>query len=54
MNNFNIPIPPNYFFNIFEEFNKLNERISKLEERINKLEDNKSNYLKKDDSYYMI
>ena len=57
MNNFPLPFPPintnNYFFNIIEEINKLNERITKLEERINNLE-NKKDYLKKDDSYYMI
>lgn len=55
MNNFPIPFPPintnNYFFNIIEEINKLNERITKLEEKINKEE---KNYLKKDDNYYMI
>ena len=55
MNNFPIPFPPintnNYFFNIIEEINKLNERITKLEEIINKEE---KNYLKKDDNYYMI
>ena len=55
MNNFPLPFPPintnNYFFNIIEEINKLNERITKLEEIINKEE---KNYLKKDDNYYMI
>lgn len=55
MNNFPLPFPPintnNYFFNILEEINKLNERITKLEEIINKEE---KNYLKKDDNYYMI
>lgn len=55
MNNFPIPFPPintnNYFFNIIEEINKLNERITKLEEKLNKEE---KNYLKKDDNYYMI
>ena len=55
MNNFPIPFPPlntnNYFFNIIEEINKLNERITKLEEKINKEE---KDYLKKDDNYYMI
>lgn len=55
MNNFPLPFPPintnNYFFNIIEEINKLNERITKLEEIINKDE---KNYLKKDDNYYMI
>ena len=57
MNNFNMPFPPintnNYYFNIIEEFTKLNERISKLEEKINNWE-NKKDYLKKDDNYYMI
>ncbi len=56
MNNFPIPFPPintnnNYFFNVIEEINKLNERITKLEEKINKEE---KDYLKKDDNYYMI
>lgn len=55
MNNFPIPFPPintnNYFFNIIEEINKLNERITKLEEKLNKEE---KDYLKKDDNYYMI
>ena len=55
MNNFPLPFPPintnNYFFNIVEEINKLNERITKLEEKINKEE---KDYLKKDDNYYMI
>ena len=55
MNNFPIPFPPintnNYFFNIVEEINKLNERITKLEEKINNTE---KDYLKKDDNYYMI
>lgn len=55
MNNFPIPFPPintnNYFFNIVEELNKLNERITKLEEKLNKEE---KDYLKKDDNYYMI
>ena len=55
MNNFPLPFPPintnNYFFNIIEEINKLNERITKLEEKLNKEE---KNYLKKDDNYYMI
>ncbi len=55
MNNFPMPFPPintnNYFFNIVEEINKLNERITKLEEKINKEE---KDYLKKDDNYYMI
>ena len=54
MNNFPIPFPPinnNYFFNIIEEINKLNERITKLEEKLNKEE---KNYLKKDDNHYMI
>ena len=40
MNNFPMPFPPintnNYFFNIVEEINKLNERITKLEEKLNK------------------
>ncbi|MBR3145965.1 MAG: hypothetical protein IKF47_01750 [Bacilli bacterium] len=55
MNNFPIPFPPinnnNYFFNIIEEINKLNERITKLEEKLNK---EQKDYLKKDDNYYMI
>ncbi len=55
MNNFPMPFPPintnNYFFNIVEEINKLNERITKLEEKLNKEE---KDYLKKDDNYYMI
>lgn len=55
MNNFPLPFPPintnNYFFNVIEEINKLNERITKLEEKINKEE---KDYLKKDDNYYMI
>ena len=54
MNNFNMPFPPNYFINIPEEINKLNEKIKELEERLKQLENKNNNYLKNDDTYYMI
>ena len=41
--------------NLLKEIQELKEKINTLEERIYKLENNKNtNYLKKDDSYYMI
>ncbi len=41
--------------NIIEEINALKGKIQELEERIKILENKKiTNYLKKDDSYYMI
>ena len=58
MNNFNFPYPPfppnnNNF--IMDEINKLKERINYLENKIRLLENNnENNYLKKDDTYYMI
>ena len=49
---FQIPI---YNQNIIEEINYLKRKILELEEKIKLLETNKNNnYLKKDDSYYMI
>ena len=52
-----IPIYNNYQENnnILKEIQELKEKINILEERIYKIENNKNtNYLKKDDSYYMI
>lgn len=41
--------------NMIKEIQELKDIIKNLEERIYKLENNKNtNYLKKDDSYYMI
>ena len=40
---------------LIQELLKMKEKIIILEKRINKLENNKiSNYLEKDDNYYMI
>ena len=55
MNQFPYPIYPNYPYNLIDEINKLKEEINILEQRITKIEkQNKNNYLKKDDNYYMI
>ena len=49
---------PNQLINtnyLIQEILKMKEKIILLEKRINQLENNKiSNYLEKDDNYYMI
>lgn len=60
MNNMPYPYFPNPFSqmppqNLEEELNSLKMEISKLKERVNNLENKKKNdYLKKDDSLYML
>ena len=53
MNNLPMPIPF-INFDIINEINILKERVRILEEKINNSDDYNSNYLEKDDNYYMI
>jgi len=57
MNNFSYPFPPfhNNQINILDEIIKIKEDLKRLEEKVNKLsQPNEKNYLKKDDSFYML
>ena len=59
MNNMPFPyLPPNFNYHLekyIEEINKLKYEINKLKERITNLEKKeKKDYLKKDDSLYMM
>jgi len=57
MINYPIPISQqiNNYYNVIEEIKKLEKKIKILEEKINRIEvEKKNNYLKKDDTYYMI
>ena len=57
MNNMPYPFiqPPYYQENIYNELRKIKEEIKLLKEQIKKLENiNKKDYLKKDDTLYMI
>jgi len=61
MNNMSYPYFPGPFngfphqINIEDELNSLKTEISKINERLNNIENQKkNNYLKKDDSLYML
>ena len=57
MNNMRYPfIQPSYYQeNIYDELRKIKEEIILLKEQIKKIENiNKKDYLKKDDTLYMI
>lgn len=57
MNNFSYPFPPfhNNQINILDEIIKIKEDLKRLEEKVNKLSQPKEkNYLKNDDSFYML
>lgn len=50
---FQVPIiGQNEYYYILKELNELKKKVAYLEEEINKKDE--SNYLKKDDNYYMI
>ena len=51
----NIGFPSYIQPNIYQEIEKLKQEIIYLKQKIQELENiNKTNYLKKDDSYYML
>lgn len=55
MNNYIYPIPNNYFKIIIDELKKINETLSRIENKTKEQTIKKeTNYLEKDDNYYMI